>query len=252
MFTAAGQDKRAFSALLTQWQKLSKQRAFQATNNSGLATLKTEIKLLSLQAIQRQTSDINYERLFEAFTAQSYQVFLKAAPDWKAVLIDLLCKTSYKSGKAQQYREALVFASLAREMDSSCELAESLTRLGLIYIEFLIADDTEVRAEKARLILELDPDYGNIRQDSKKLISQSKYPSFSSAARSSHRLPDQRYGQGRQAPPPDFSNRQRFNAPAFGSANRSQKWNYIFAAITVVCVVLMLTWVILALPGATQ
>jgi hypothetical protein len=83
-------------------------------------------------------------------------------------------RSSYILGRGQRYREARDIASLAKKLEPSSDIAVALEWMAQQYLSFQAAIEPEDRLELARSIYAADETYGNIAQDLREVVRQTR------------------------------------------------------------------------------
>jgi hypothetical protein len=197
-FIAAGAYEKALAVLLDRWLvnykrlKSASGLAFRLAGPSNLTlgaknagnelnNPEQENQVL-LEAIQNQFLDLineqvkstSFETFYNLLQSEAVGVFLNANPDIKDRLVDLLLEASYELSRLYRYQNSRDLAILALHLDPASEMAQTLESLAHQYVTLLATDDRQERLELARAIYQVDSGYGNIGEDLRLFIRQSR------------------------------------------------------------------------------
>jgi hypothetical protein len=145
-----------------------------AQTRNELALLTAEIKTLFRESLGNQMSIAGYEPFAELLALPATEAFLKADRPFRAELIEMCTRSSYILGRGQRYREARDIASLAKKLEPSSDIAIALEWMAQQYLSFQAAIEPEDRLELARSIYAADETYGNIAQDLREVVRQTR------------------------------------------------------------------------------
>ncbi|MDB5078786.1 MAG: hypothetical protein JWP00_710 [Chloroflexi bacterium] len=141
---------------------------------NDLAILTGEIKTLFREALGSQMTISGYEPFAELLALSATEAFLKADRAFRAELMEMFIRGSYLLGRSQRYKEARDFATLAKKLEPDNEIATALEWMGQQYLSFQAAIEPEDRLELARSIYAADETYGNIAQDLREVVRQTR------------------------------------------------------------------------------
>ena len=139
-----------------------------------IGTLTNEIVLLFRESLGGLMSISGYEPFSKLLELPATEAFLKEAPQFKAELIDMLTRGSYMLGRQQRYMEARDFASLAKKLAPGNDIATALEWMAQTYLSFKASVDPEDRLELARSIYGADESYGNIANDLREAVKETR------------------------------------------------------------------------------
>jgi hypothetical protein len=139
-----------------------------------LAVLTTEIKTLFRESLGSQMSIAGYEPFAELLALPATEAFLRTDRPFRAELIEMCTRSSYILGRGQRYREARDIASLAKKLEPSSDIATALEWMAQQYLSFQAAIEPDDRLELARSIYAADETYGNIAQDLREVVRQTR------------------------------------------------------------------------------
>lgn len=145
-----------------------------AQTRQELATLTAEIKTLFRESLGSQLSIAGYEPFAELLALPATGAFLNADRPFRAELIEMATRSSYILGRSQRYQEARDFATLAKKLEPANELATALEWMAQQYLSFQAAVEPDDRLELARSIYAADETYGNIAQDLREVVRQTR------------------------------------------------------------------------------
>ncbi len=145
-----------------------------AWTRNEVATLTGESKMLFREALGNQMTISGYEPFAELLALPATEAFLKADRPFRAEIIEMCTRGSYLLGRNQRYKEARDFATLAKKLEPSNEIATALEWMAQQYLSFKAAVEPEDRLELARAIYAADETYGNIAQDLRQVVQETR------------------------------------------------------------------------------
>ena len=162
----------------------------------------------------------------------------------------MLTRGSYMLGRQQRYTEARDFATLAKKLEPGNDIATALEWMAQTYLSFKATVEPEDRLELARSLYAADETYGNIAQDLRDAVKET---------REGPNKPLGRSGLGsNQEQFPNYGGYhpgyQPGGAPAYYNGNRPPKpkkksliqvvYPYLLGLFGVLIVAVMLYWIL--------
>lgn len=145
-----------------------------AWTHNEVQTLTGEIKTLFRECLGQQMSIAGYEPFANLLALPATEVFFKTDRQFRAEVIEMCTRSSYLLGRNQRYMEARELATVAKKMDPDNEIATALEWMAQQYLSFKSAVEPEDRLELARSIYAADESYGNIANDLREVVRETR------------------------------------------------------------------------------
>lgn len=215
-------------------------------NEIGLLT--NEIVMLFREALGSQLSISGYEPFEKMLNLPATVVFFNGSRQFKDEVIEMLTRGSYMLGRQQRYMEARDFATLAKKLAPGNDIAVALEWMAQTYLSFKAAVDPEDRLELARSIYGADETYGNIANDLREAVKETREGPNKPLGRGGPGNQDQQnyggYHPGYQpGGPPAYYNGNRPPRPKKKSLI-AVLYPYLLGLFGVVIVAFMLYWIL--------
>ena len=145
-----------------------------AWTRNEVATLTGEIKTLFRECLGQQMSIAGYEPFARLLSLPATEVFFKTDRQFRSEVIEMCSRSSYMLGRQQRYMEARDMATVAKKLDPGNEIATALEWMAQQYLSFKAAVEPDDRLELARSIYAADETYGNIAQDLREVVRETR------------------------------------------------------------------------------
>jgi hypothetical protein len=139
-----------------------------------IGTLTNEIVMLFRESLGSLMSISGYEPFAKVLALPATEAFLNGSRQFRGELIEMLTRGSYMLGRQQRYMEARDFATLAKKLEPGNDIATALEWMAQTYLSFKAAVEPEDRLELARSIYAADETYGNIAQDLRDAVKETR------------------------------------------------------------------------------
>lgn len=227
-------------------------QALEPGRAAEIEALTAEIKSLFGILLQEQLELANYDELHKLLQDDAMQGLLDTDPIWQRQLITLLTRSSYTMAGKFRYQAARDFAALAVILDPGDQLASTLEWIAQQYLSFQSMSDMEERLETARAIFQADESYGNIANDLRELVRQSRdrRPPLEPAGRPLETGPRNYAGPPQYAPaaPPAYNPAFPFYGappPRPSKVSFIQKYYlWVMAFLFVIAVLVLAYWIL--------